>query len=744
MPAPLRHVTVRHEDGVAIATLDVTGRTMNVVDAGVLDELRVVVDAVLAAPVVRGLVLASGKPGSFGGGADLTTLPTLAADPGTPDFLARIHETMTRMADASKPFVAAIDGYALGGALELALGCGIVVVSDRAVLGLPESTLGLVPGGGGTQLLLSRVAPADAIELMVSGRTILADEAERLGLVDRVVSPDALLATAVSLAATSGPSTRRHPAPTPTEIDAVVAAGEGVRRPPSVAAQRALVEIIRVGLAEGRAAGLAAEREQFQRLLRSEESAALIHLFHAETAAKRRFRAAGSRPATIAVVGAGQMGAGIAATAVAHGVGAVVRDVDESRIEEARVRAESAAAGSQTAGSWAGTSDWDGFGEADAVVEAVFEDPQLKRQTLGLVAERVRDDTLVTTNTSAIPVTSLADAVSSPGRFLGTHFFSPVENMPLVELVPHDGTDADALVRAGSLARALGKVPVVVADYPGFYTSRVYARWLIEGLRLLLDGAAPEAIEREARQVGFPVGPLQACDEVTLELVLRASVEQVGEPVLAGRIDVPRVKELLRVLIADGVRGKRAGRGFYRYLDGRRQGFDPGLAALVDAPDEGVADGDAGERLLLAFVSESLLCWDDGTLCHPDDGDLAAVLGSASRVDSADPSTGPTGSGRQSCCSGSSASTVPRSRPVPRWSDWRPTVGSSPTSGGVRARVAAGPDRSYAPKTALRTAFAAGPPFVGGQVLACPGAGRPPTDRRTASPQPRGRLTSCG
>jgi 3-hydroxyacyl-CoA dehydrogenase/enoyl-CoA hydratase/3-hydroxybutyryl-CoA epimerase len=172
----------------------------------------------------------------------------------------------------------------------------------------------------------------------------------------------------------------------------------------------------------------------------------------------------------------------------------------------------------------------------------------------------------------------------------------------------------------------MGKVAVVVADYPGFFTSRVYARWLIEGLRLLLDGARPEAIEQEARQVGFPIGPLQACDEVTLELVLSASVVQVAEPVLRDRIDVPAVKELLQRLVVDGIRGKRFGRGFYCYPDGRRQGFDASLATLVGS-GKAVADGAAGERLLLAFVTESLLCWDDATLCHPDDGDLASVLG---------------------------------------------------------------------------------------------------------------------
>ncbi|WP_122816089.1 3-hydroxyacyl-CoA dehydrogenase NAD-binding domain-containing protein [Nocardioides pantholopis] len=621
----LQHFTLTEQDGVRVAILDVPGRTMNVIDASVLDELRRVVDDALADPSVRGLVLASGKPGAFGGGADLTSLPALAGDPGTPQFLQRTHDLMATMADSPKPFVAAVHGYALGGALEVALGCGSIVVAEDAVLGLPESTLGLVPGGAGTQLVLSRVDPVAAIELLVSGRTLPAREALQAGLVDRVVDRDDLLATAIALAASGTAPARVHPTGDAALLAEVTRAAAGVRRPPSGAAREALVAAVTAGLARGREAGLAAEREQFLALLGSDECAALVHMFHVETAAKRRFRGTSGRPDAIAVVGAGQMGAGIAATAASHGISAAVRDIDEARIEEARNRVR-AVGGADAERRWTGTADWDRFADADVVVEAVFEEPGLKRETLALVDRQVGEGALITTNTSAIPVASLADAVSGADRFLGTHFFSPVEKMPLVELVPHDGTSDVALARAGGLARALGKVPVVVADFPGFFTSRVYARWLVEGLRLLADGADPAAIEQEAKAVGFPVGPLQASDEVTLELVLKASVVQVAERVLTGRVDVPAVKGLLERLIAAGIRGKRFGRGFYAYDAGRRAGFDPGLAGLT-GPGAGVAPGEAGERLLLAFVTESLLCWDDATLCHPDDGDLAAVLG---------------------------------------------------------------------------------------------------------------------
>jgi 3-hydroxyacyl-CoA dehydrogenase/enoyl-CoA hydratase/3-hydroxybutyryl-CoA epimerase len=383
---------------------------------------------------------------------------------------------------------------------------------------------------------------------------------------------------------------------------------------------------VRAGLTEGLEAGLAVEREEFLALLRSDESAALIHLFHAEAAARRRFHGGHRRPWRVGVVGAGQMGAGIAATAVGHGLSAVVRDIDPDRIAEARARADAAGGGS-----WEGTTGWEGFGDVDVVVEAVFELPELKRETLALLDGEVGSGTLITTNTSAIQVASLAGALSRPEAFLGTHFFSPVEKMPLVELVPHDRTSNDALDRAGAISRSLGKVPVVVADHPGFFTSRVYARWILEGIRLVIDGADPADVERGAREAGFPLGPLQACDEVTLELVRQASVIQVAERVLIERFDVAQLKQVLGALIDAGHKGKRAGKGFYRYTDGRRGELDATVVGVVDAiaPASGPAPDArlAGERLLLAFVTEALLCWDDGTLCHPDDGDVASVLG---------------------------------------------------------------------------------------------------------------------
>jgi 3-hydroxyacyl-CoA dehydrogenase/enoyl-CoA hydratase/3-hydroxybutyryl-CoA epimerase len=207
------------------------------------------------------------------------------------------------------------------------------------------------------------------------------------------------------------------------------------------------------------------------------------------------------------------------------------------------------------------------------------------------------------------------------------HFFSPVERMNLVELVPHTGTSAQTVDRAAALARALGKTPVTVADRPGFFTSRVYARWLIEGVRLLLEGVPGADVESAAKAAGFPVGPLQAADEVAIGLVVKASLDQVAAPVMAGRIDVVAVKGALEKLIESGIEGRRAGCGFYAYQAGRRTGLNPDVARVLGLQPHPVDVAAVRDRLLLSFASESFLCWDDGTLRHPDDGDVASVVG---------------------------------------------------------------------------------------------------------------------
>ena len=620
---------------VAILELDQPGRQLNVVDETLLAELRQHVADILADPGVDAYVLTSGKTGSFGAGADVSWLPELAARPDAEEFLRGVHELMLEIVRAPKPMVTALNGSAFGGALELALGSRRIVAVESAQVGLPEVTLGLLPGGGGTQLLNRFVTPATAAELLTSGRRLSAAEARDAGILHDVVAAESLLDTAVRVALEEAGQSASEPAYGADALQAINDRREALRgsREGLSRAAAGILDVLEAGARDGVEAGLRAEREVFLRLLASPEARAAIHLFLVRSDVNRRSRGDGSKIERVGVVGGGQMGAGIAATAVSRGLRAVVRDRDDAALGRARGYLEKVLArggGSEDrAENWHGTTEWDGFAESDVVIEAVFELPDLKKDILGKVSEIVSETTLVATNTSAIPIREAATAVRRPERFLGMHFFSPVERMPLVELIAHSGTSPDTLQRAAAVGRQLGKVPVVVGDAPGFFTSRVYARWLMEGIRLLLDGAAPQDIDAGAKAVGFPVGPLQAHDEATLQLVLDASVTQVAEPVFRDRLDVAAVRQVLETLVANGVQGRRQGAGFYRYDErGKRVGPNETVVSLVPSAGKASIDRETvGERLLLAFATECFLCWDDGTLCHPDDGDIAATLG---------------------------------------------------------------------------------------------------------------------
>lgn len=620
---------------VAVLAMDRPDRSMNVVDEALLAELGDHVDAILADDAVDAFVLASGKDGSFGVGADIDWLPSLAAREDAESFLVGVHDLMVRIARGTTPMVAALNGSALGGALELALAGHGVVAVPGAVVGLPEVGLSLLPGGGGTQLLRRFVPLAEALTMLTSGRPVPVEQAT--GLIARVVEPADLVEAAAAMAA-GLVGTDLVADPPVAEGDAALVQATrdelaGSRRGLSTAAAR-ILDAVAAGVDGGLDAGLAAERTGFLALLRSAESRAALHLFSAQEAVKRRSRGGGEPVGRLGVIGGGQMGAGIASTAVMRDLPVVVRDVGEESLERARAyrdRALSRTAPAEGADPrvdrWDDTTGWDGIDGVDAVVEAVFELPEVKDEVLGALCEVVGDDTLLASNTSAIPIARLAESVKSPERFLGMHFFSPVERMPLVELIPHAGTSATTTQRAAALGRRLGKVPVVVGDAPGFFTSRVYARWLAEGVRLLLDGVDVATIDAAATAVGFPVGPLLATDEATLNLVVQASITQVAEPVMADRLDVAAVRQALETLMAGGVEGRRQGRGYYRYEDGKRVGPNPDVLGILGVTPVTADPAVVGERLLLAFASECWRCAEDGTICHPDDGDVAAVLG---------------------------------------------------------------------------------------------------------------------
>lgn len=648
-----RQVLTRHDaEGVAVLVYDVPDERMNTLTEQALRDLAAHMAAIAADDTVIGAVLVSGKPDNFCAGADLRRLPRLQAldHQARLAALERSHQVLRAMTDLSKPLVCGIVGVALGGGLEIAMACDHRIAGDHpnTQLGLPEVRLGLLPGLGGTQHLPRLIGAPAALEHLLTGKPIYPRKALALGLVDEVVPHNQVRRRAVARVhqmAAHPPARRTADLPAGADLDNLIAGARYLAKERTGGlspAPDAILDAVEAGLRDGLDAGLAAEREAFARLLGTPEAAAGVHLFLSSEAAKKR-PAPQARPTRrVFVLGAGMMGGALGIVAADRGIDARVRDIDEGALTAARRHAEQVLQRRygkrrtqypylrrERIHRLALTTDLDGVGTAEVVIEAVPESVDLKHRVIAEASDRMGPGAILASNTSALPIGLLAEASPHPAAFIGMHFFSPVDRMPLVEIIPHSGTSqatTDTVVR---LALDLGKVPIVVADSPGFYTSRVFGRWLAEATRLLADGARIEEIDQAATRLGFPVGPLVAYDEVSLALAHKATQEPTTASVTADRVDATPTRQVIGALVDAGRLGRKAGRGFYDYADDGSRG-DPAadVYTIAGLPGDGGVPPDLiADRLLWAFVSEALLCFDEGLLRSPADGDVGAVLG---------------------------------------------------------------------------------------------------------------------
>lgn len=647
-----RVVTRQDVDGVAVLTYSVPGERMNVLNDTAFEDLDRLMDEIAADDSVVGAVLVSGKRDNFCAGADIRRLPLLQAMENPAEELGQAHVIIRKMMDLSKPLVAAVNGVALGGGLELAMACHyrVATTSDKTQFGLPEVKLGLLPGAGGTQNLIRLLPVPVALEHLLTGKTMYPSKAKELGLVDEVVPPNQALRIAVARVQEIAAGTRSrhvspHPLPEGTELDNLIAGARWMANEQTKGlwpAPGRIIDAIETSLREGLDAGFAKEREGFGALLKSAEAAAGIHLFLSSEAAKKYDTGTAARAVRkVFVLGGGLMGAGLGTVAIDNGLDARVRDLSEQALVGVRQYADRvlrkryekrpgfAYTFRDKFHRLSTTTDLSGVATADVVIEAVFEDVGLKHRVIRETEERMRPDAIFASNTSAIPITRLAEASVRPERFIGMHFFSPVEKMPLVEIITHPGTSDETLQTTLALGTAMGKIPIVVADSPGFYTSRVFGRWLAEGTRLLMEGARIEEIDAAAKALGFPVGPMTAHDEVALDLVKKAGSDPVTSSVTAGRVDSAPSRHAVVALVDAGHLGRKANKGFYTYDDnGKKGGPDERVYDIVGASGKSeVAEQEIRDRLLYAFVTEALLCWDEGLLRRSSDGDIGAVMG---------------------------------------------------------------------------------------------------------------------
>ncbi|HSH43822.1 MAG TPA: fatty acid oxidation complex subunit alpha FadJ [Arenicellales bacterium] len=661
-------LTLEHRDGgVAVLWMNDPEEPVNVLKRELIEEFEQILATIEADREIKVLVFASGKPDSFVAGADLQMLLDIE-EAEQARALSEASQRIQRRIAALRPVtVAAIHGACLGGGLELAMAFdGRIASNDSATrLGLPEVQLGLLPGGGGTQRLPRLVGLEKALDLLLTGRQVNAGYARRIGLVDDCVHKDIV----VDAAAVQGGRLARRRRPSawqrlsaglsPASLRNWLVAGNplGRRVVFDQARKRAesksrgnypapgrILDVVRTGLESGSGRGEAAESAAFGELAVTPQARELIRLFFASNALKKdsgvdEDGVESVEVGKIGILGAGLMGAGIALVSLARaGVSVRLKDISDDGIaaglkqvrgaldKRVKRRAMTPLEADRVMGRLTGSLDYSGFGNCDVVVEAVFEDLKLKKKMVHEVEKRSGERTIFATNTSALPVTEIAANSARPENIIGMHYFSPVEKMPLLEVVATEQTAPWVTATCVALGKRQGKTVIVVRDGPGFYTSRILGPYINEAAYLLADGAPIEQIDAALKDFGYPVGPLALLDEVGIDVgqkVARTLFDAFGERMAPA----PGMDKL----VADERLGRKNGRGLYVYGSGRsndRRQPDADVYRLLGvSPKPSYDREELVERCVLQMVNEAVRCLEEGIIRSPRDGDIGAVFG---------------------------------------------------------------------------------------------------------------------
>lgn len=648
--------------GIGRITFDDPNRPLNVLDEATMADLVAALGEAresVAAGRLRVLIIDSGKEGSFIAGADIDAIRAIEG-PDDGEAKARAGQAIYLDVEAFPvPTVAAIGGVCLGGGLELALACRFRVCSDheKTKLGVPEVQLGVLPGWGGTTRLPRLIGLQAALDLLLKGAPISASKARRVGLVSRIFPHDEFRERVDSFALETlempkGASRPKRSlakrlledtAPGRLAILATarrtVVAKTGGRYP----APLKIIDVLRRSLGKGVRDALAMEARAFGELAATPTHANLLHLFDLREKARKTARAVpGGRARPIerlGVVGAGVMGGGIAQLAAFREIEVRLKDIRDEAIVGGLRHAEelfdqaverrklSRTEGRRRMGLIRGGLDWHGFQTAGLVVEAVVERLDIKRAVLQEVETVAPEECILATNTSSLSVDAMATGLARPEKLCGLHFFNPVHKMPLVEVVRGSSTDDDTIATVHAFAVALGKIPVICNDGPGFLVNRILGPYLNEAGHLLADGVSIEAIDRVATDFGMPMGPLRLMDEVGLDIARHA-----GATLHAAFGDRMAPAAPL-VALADTERlGRKNGLGFYRYERDKDPVVDPSVLAEIWAsieagPVEGPTDGAIRERLVLAMINEAARILADGIVSRAADVDLGMIMG---------------------------------------------------------------------------------------------------------------------
>ncbi|MCX4149659.1 3-hydroxyacyl-CoA dehydrogenase NAD-binding domain-containing protein [Paraburkholderia madseniana] len=648
-------------DGIARVGIDVPGRTINVFVPELLADLASVVEAIRTRDDIRGAILTSAKASGFIAGADLKDFATAhdrrVSAQAARDMTLHASQIFRSLETSGKPVAAAINGLALGGGYELCLACHYRVLVDdpKAVVGLPEVTVGLLPGAGGTQRLPRLIGIERAIPLLLDGRHVGPVDALRMGLVDKVVARDLVYATAREWVLA-------HPAACqPWDVKGFkVPGGAGALAPHAaktfglgVAAQRAATRdnypapgAIQSCVYEGTQlpldAALRVEASYFGSLLAGSVARNLMRtLFVNKLAADKGVGRPGlpdEKVVKLGVLGAGMMGSGITYAAAVSGIDVVLLDASQAAAEQGKARcaallAKEVAKGrrSEQAASdvLARITPSDAFAsvaDCDLVVEAVFENREIKADVIRKAEAVLPKSAVFASNTSTLRITGLAQHSMRPGQLIGIHFFSPVERMQLVEVIVGRDTSESTLARALGFIKQLRKTPIVVNDSPGFYTSRIFCAFVDEGMAMLAQGVAPALIENAARQAGMATGPLAVTDEVSLELQKQV-IDQAIADGLPDRCLRQHAAPVVEKLTSMGRLGRKAGMGFYDYPQGAKKHLWNGLSELYPLLERQPSVEEVKRRLLYIQALEAARCIEEGVLTDAANADIGAVMG---------------------------------------------------------------------------------------------------------------------
>ena len=642
------------ESDVFVLTLTCKGK-MNLLSHEVIEELDTVLTKIADDKVCRGLVFASGKDDHFIAGADVNEIASITTTEQAQENCQRFEGVIRRLSAFDFATVAAVHGVCLGGGLELILCCNHRIATDDSAtkFAAPEIKLGIIPGAGGTQRLPRLIGLTAGLDMVLTGRNYSAAKALRVGLVDAVVPRNMLLqiarAQALKNRRVKKKSKAMHTLPKivleKNRFGRKVMAGkarESVLKATKgfyPAAYRAL-EAVFEGMELPLEKGLALERNLFSQLLLTRECKSLVHLFHATTGAKKKTfskksKASNGKIEQIGVIGAGFMGSGISTLSADTGVNVYVSDPSAEALGRLLHHANSYFANKvkrrrlkrfqqlQRLAMISPATTTDGFQHTQLVIEAVFEDLPLKQRILQDFEEQMPDDAIFASNTSALSIKEIAANAKHPERVIGMHFFSPVEKMPLLEIIVHKNTDASVTNRAVEFGQLLRKQVIVVQDNAGFYTTRVLAFLMSEAIRLMSEGCSLGDIDKAMTDFGFPVGPITLIDEVGIDVGLHVLETMQDKLSLEKTVN-------LQKLVEKGYLGRKNGKGFFQYKDNKKVAPNEDIYRVLEIKKKPITEFSHDkivDRCLLLFINEAVKCHDEGIIASKMDGDIGAVFG---------------------------------------------------------------------------------------------------------------------